>query len=733
MSEIGELPFEGEGSATLEGTLLSITFRNEDNGYTVARVEAAGHRAPITVVGMLAGIEPGDALALAGRWVTHPSFGRQLEVKRAEVRVPTGRDGLIKFLGSGRIKGVGVRTAEKIVDALGLECLAIIERTPSALSRVPGVTAAKAKAIAAELAEQREAAAALVFLQQHGLGPAMAARVWKRYGERTVAQVREDPWRLAEDVVGIGFRTADGLARALGHEAEAPARLRAGMLHLLGQAAADGHCGLPREEFVQAAGPFLEVDEALITEALGVALAAGDLVEDGLVYRPELLEAEKVVAAGVRRLIDDPAPLVTLRADAAADWFEKRSRITLADDQRQALGVALGARFSVLTGGPGVGKTTLVRCLIDVLAAQGRRVSLAAPTGRAARRMAEATGREASTLHRLLGLIPHAGGFRVERTEPLPLDVLIVDETSMVDIALMAAVVQALPEAAGLILVGDVDQLPSVGPGEVLRSLIQSGAVPVARLTTIFRQARDSGIVRVAHELNAGEVPTFDEGPNGQAYFIERQDAGAAMSAILALVTERIPERFGLDPLRDVQVITPIHGGPLGTQALNDRLREALNPPLSGKPEISRFGRMFRLGDKVMQVRNNYDAGVFNGDIGVLAGMDEDAGTAVVAFDERRVEYGLDALDQLEPAYAITCHKSQGSEFAGVVMPLIGGHFMMLRRNLVYTAFTRAKSVLCAVGQWEALRRASQTEGAGARWTRLGERVCGNDENHERG
>ncbi|HZL99706.1 MAG TPA: AAA family ATPase, partial [Planctomycetota bacterium] len=404
---------------------------------------------------------------------------------------------------------------------------------------------------------------------------------------------------------------------------------------------------------------------------------------------------------------------------------ERRSGLALAPDQRAALELALSRRLSVITGGPGVGKTTIVRLLLDVLVGQGCRVALAAPTGRAARRLAQATGAEASTLHRLLGIQPAGAGFQRAAAEPLELDVLIVDETSMVDLALMAATVSALPEEAGLVLVGDADQLPSVGPGEVLAAFIASGEVPVARLTTIFRQAEHGGIVRVAHDLNAGELPTFDEGPAGEAFFVERNEAAAAVETIRALVVERIPARFGLDPLRDVQVLTPLHGGPLGTVALNEVLREALNPAGPDRPELSRYGKLFRQGDKVMQVRNNYDLAVFNGDIGVIVALDVEEGELAIDFEGRRVEYGLDALDQLEPAFAITCHKSQGSEFPAVVLPVVGAHSMMLRRNLVYTAFTRARRVLCAVGQWRALAAAVAAVGSGQRHSRLAERLRG--------
>lgn len=754
------LPFDtDEQRVSLRGTLATITFRNEENGYTVARLEPDDAARPVTVVGPMPGVVEGDTLALSGRWVEHPSYGRQLEVERCELRLPTGRTGLIRFLGGGRIRNVGPRTAELIVDTLGLDVLDRLERNPELLATVPRLGRAKAAAILEQLAEQRAAASTLVFLAEHGLGPGAAQRVFRAYGERTVERVRENPWRLADEVWGIGFRTADALARSLGHEADSAFRVAAGLRHLLSRAAVEGHVGLPVEALVDRAVPFLDVDRTLAEQVLVERLREGELEEDGLVYLPELREAEAAVAAGVLRLLGRDAgrdggeaghaaraggtrdrgtpagrahgggtrraPLVDLAPEAAVAVAERRSRLQLAPDQREAITVVLGARVSVLTGGPGVGKTTIIRCLLDVLDGQGLRVALAAPTGRAARRLGQATGAEASTLHRLLGIQPSGAAFSRAHPEPLDLDVLIVDETSMVDVPLMAAVVSALPPTAGLVLVGDVDQLPSVGPGAVLRAFIESGVVPVARLTTIFRQAEHSGIVRVAHEINAGALPRFDERPDGQAFFVERADPQGVLAAMLQLVIERIPRRFGLHAVRDVQVLTPMHGGPLGTVALNEALREALNPAGPDRPELSRFGRLFRLGDKVMQVRNDYELNVFNGDIGQIVTLDLDEGRLVVDYEGRRVTYALDALAELEPAFAITCHKSQGSEFPAVVLPLVPAHRIMLRRNLVYTAFTRARRVHVSVGSLRALHAAIAHADADRRHSRLAGRLRG--------
>jgi exodeoxyribonuclease V alpha subunit len=716
---------------TVDGTLATITFRNEDNGYTVGKIEAESDdkRALelVTVVGTMAGVELGDSLRLVGRWTTHPTYGRQLAIESCEVRLPSGRRGLIHFLGGGRIKGVGPKTAEKIVDVLGNDVLQRLERNPALLATVPGISDKRAHVIMNQLIDQREAAAALVYLQEHGLGGAAAQRVWKEYGVETVERVRENPYRLADDIFGIGFKTADTVARSLGHELDAPFRLAAGLHYLLGRAALEGHVGLPAELLLERAAPFLEVDEQAIETVLVDCFDQGRLIDDGLVYRPDLHAAEVEVAHHARRLLADETAPVDVDAGAALAWAEQRGGIELAEDQRAAVRMALTHKLSVITGGPGVGKTTIVRLLVDVLLEQNKRVALAAPTGRAARRLAQATGRDAATIHRLLGIRPGRDGAFYRPDEPLDADVLIVDEMSMVDITLMASVLASLPDATALILIGDRDQLPSVGPGEVLAAFTASGLVPVSRLTTVFRQAANSGIVRVAHELNSGQVPTFDDASSGQAFWVERPDPDECLLALRTLILERIPQRFGLDPLTDVQVLTPMHRGPVGTIALNENLREVLNPAAPDKPELKRFGKLYRQGDKVMQVRNNYDLDVFNGDIGRITQIDEEQALVVVDFDSNRVEYGLDQIDQLEAAFAITCHKSQGSEFPAVLLPLFQSQYMMLRRNLVYTAFTRARSVLVGLGEWSALQRAAATADQGRRHGRLAERMTGTE------
>ncbi|MFT7462138.1 MAG: exodeoxyribonuclease V alpha subunit [Pseudohongiellaceae bacterium] len=716
---------------SIDGTLSVVTFRNEDNGYTVGKVDTEGGDDDIpdtaTVVGTMAGVEMGDTVRVTGRWTTHPTYGRQLAVESCEVRLPSGRRGLIQFLGGGRIKGVGPKTAEKIVDVLGTDVLQRLERNPALLATVPGISDSRARGIMSQLLDQQEAAAALVFLQEHGLGGAAAHKVWKHYGVHTVEKVRSNPYRLADEIFGIGFKTADTVARSMGHELDGPFRIAAGLSYLLGRAAMEGHVGLPAEALIERTAPFLEVGEQAVEAVLIEGFEERRLIDDGLVYRPDLYDAEVEVARHARRLIEDPTCPIDVDPHAALIWAEKAAGLELAPDQREALQTSLTHKLSVITGGPGVGKTTIVRLLVDVLQKQHRKVSLAAPTGRAARRLEQATGREAATIHRLLGIRPAGGGAFQRKDTPLDADVLIVDEMSMVDITLMASVLSALPDEACLILVGDRDQLPSVGPGEVLSAFTASGLVPVSRLTTVFRQAANSGIVRVAHELNSGEVPRFDEDSEGQAFWVERPDPIDCLQALRSLILERIPQRFGLDPLKDVQVLTPMHRGPVGTIALNENLREVLNPTAPGKPELRRFGKLYRQGDKVMQVRNNYDLEVFNGDIGRITELNESESVVSINFEGRQVEYSLDQIDQLEAAFAITCHKSQGSEFPAVLLPLYQSQFMMLRRNLVYTAFTRASRVLVAMGEWAALQRAAATADAGRRHSRLAERMTGEE------
>jgi exodeoxyribonuclease V alpha subunit len=765
-------PAAGEarpGEVVLDGTLSRVVFENPGAQWTVARVrlerspsgasrgqgEASGE---ITAVGALSGMAPGTPLRLRGTWENHPQYGRQLRVAGYQLRAPETLDGIVRYLGSGVIPGIGPELAKRIVERFGMDTLDIIDATPGRLQEVAGIGAARAEKIAAAWQAQRELHEVMVFLRSYGISPAYAARIYKRYGDRTVGVVRENPYRLAIDIWGIGFKTADTIARNLGIERTAPARLEAGLIHVLGKLAEDGHVHAPEAHLLEQAAAVLEVDAGLLPEALARLEGSHLIVREALgdrgtcVSLTALWEHEHDAAALVAALVGTPMRPVKIDLDAALAVLAADVGIALTAEQRRAVEAAVIDKCVIVTGGPGVGKTTIVRAIVHLFAGLGRKVALTAPTGRAAKRLSESTGSEAVTLHRLLEFQPAGNSFFRGAGHPLDHDVIVVDETSMVDIALFRALMAAIRPAAQLVLVGDVDQLPSVGPGAVLADLIASEAATVVRLTEIFRQAQASRIVTAAHEINRGIVPALEPPPGRSArrsdfYFIRRDEALRARETIVELVAERIPEAFGFDPLVDIQVLCPIHRGELGTIALNHALQARLNPARGGRGEpggpgeqgeqggpgeqgesleIRRGEHVFRVGDKVMQLRNDYDRAVFNGDIGIVREVidtDERRKLHVDFLDGRVVGYELADLDQLGHAYAVSVHKSQGSEYPVVILPLVTQHYMMLQRNLLYTAVTRGKALVVLVGSPKAVRLAVQNDTTTARWTWLAERI----------
>jgi exodeoxyribonuclease V alpha subunit len=714
----------GPETEALAGLVERVTFHNADSGFCVLRVKVRGHRDLVTVVGHAATIAAGEWVQMSGTWTNDRTHGLQFKAAFLKASPPTTLEGIEKYLGSGMIRGIGPVYATKLVRAFGEAVFDLIEQQPARLREVTGIGPKRAARIIAGWADQKVIREIMLFLHAHGVGTSRAVRIYKTYGVDAVRLISENPYRLARDIRGIGFLTADRVAERLGIDKSAMIRVRAGISFALAEAMDEGHCGLPADELATLTEKLIEVPPALIETALGLELESGEVVADRVegrrcVFLAGLYRAEQVIAERLRILASGRPPWPEIDVAKAVPWVEARTGLTLAESQLAAVRLALRSKVLVITGGPGVGKTTLVNSILKILTAKGVEVALCAPTGRAAKRLSESTGLEGQTIHRLLETDPKTGGFKRDEAHPLACDLLVVDETSMVDVPLMRALLRALPDRAALLVVGDVDQLPSVGPGQVLADVIVSGAVPVVRLTEVFRQAAQSRVIVNAHRINHGQMPELEAMEGSDFFFVEAAESEEGVRRLLAVVRDRIPARFGLDPVRDVQVLCPMNRGGLGARALNLELQQALNPP--GELRVERFGWTFCPGDKVMQVANNYDREVFNGDLGVIGGLDLEEGELTVLFDGRPVVYGFGELDELVLAYATTIHKAQGSEYPAVVIPLTTQHYAMLARNLLYTGVTRGKRLVVLVGQRRALAIAVKNANGRRRWSRLRE------------
>ncbi|WP_200905706.1 ATP-dependent RecD-like DNA helicase [Methylobacterium sp. ARG-1] len=720
--------FSGSSGPEIEalaGTIERVTFHSPETGFCVLKVQARGKRDLVPVIGHAPAIAAGEWITATGIWHTDRQHGVQFKADTLKVTPPTGVEGIEKYLASGHMRGIGPAMAKRIVAAFGEGTFEIIEAEPQRLPEVAGIGRKRAARIIAGWAEQKAVREIMLFLHAHGVGTARAVRIFKTYGHDAIVVMTEDPYRLAKDIRGIGFKTADAIAMKLGLTPEAPQRLRAGISFALQTATDGGHCALPVAELIKLAGELLGVEATLIRSALLDVLETGEVVQDILgdkacIFLAGLHAAERMIAERLLRRTKGAPPWPEIDLARALPWVQEKTGRTLSPSQGEAVRLVLGAKLAVITGGPGVGKTSTLDTILRILRAKGVQVLLAAPTGRAAKRMNEQTGLEAKTIHRLLEIDPKHGGFLRNEDNPLACDMLVIDETSMVDVPLMNALTKAIPEHAALLLVGDVDQLPSVGPGQILADVIASEAVPVARLTEVFRQAAESRIVMNAHRINAGKMPEpAARGADSDFHLIEIDEPETAVTTLIEVVTKRIPARFGLDPVRDVQVLTPMQRGVLGARNLNHELQAVLNPnPLIS---VERFGWRFSPGDRVMESQNDYDREVFNGDLGTVARIDEDEGAVIVDFEGREVIYPYGELDTLVPAYATTIHKSQGSEYPAVVIPLAMQHWTMLARNLLYTGVTRGKRLVVLLVQRKALGIAVRGGNMRPRWTKLRE------------
>jgi len=728
--------------ATLEGILEHFVYANEENGWSVVRVNVKGYRDPVTAVGNLLGVQAGESVRFKGYWVSDRKYGDQFKVISFTTVKPATVVGIEKYLGSGMIKGIGPVMASRMVKCFGLDTLDVIESQPDRLVEVEGIGKVRAGRICNAWQEQKEIKEVMLFLQSHGVTTTYAIKIYKQYGNKAIDIVSDNPYRLAVDIFGIGFKTADKIAGNLGIEPTSPQRAEAGILHVLGAISDEGHVCYPRDQLIERAVKVLEIDLSIVDAAADSLIEGGliasekvglpnpvsecllsdnGIAEDELIYLRSLHASETGVADQIERLLASEIKPIEIDTEKALLWFEQKFGIKLAGQQKDAITNATFNKVMVITGGPGTGKTTLVNGIIQILKRKERRILLAAPTGRAAKRLSEATGLEAKTIHRLLEFSPRTMGFERNKENPLEADIVVLDEVSMVDTVLFYNLLKAIPPSAQLILVGDIDQLPSVGPGNVLKDLISCGRLNVVRLKEVFRQAQESMIVVNAHRVNAGQMP-YAKATEGISdfYFFEKEEPEEILDTIKGLITQRIPQRFRFKP-DDIQVLTPMHMGLLGASNLNKELQELLNP--SGE-SLARGSRSFRAGDRVMQIRNNYDLDVYNGDIGKIASIDQIEREVRVNFDGRIVVYEYSDLDELILAYASSVHKSQGSEYPAVIIPLHTQHYMMLQRNLLYTAITRGRKLVVVVGSKRALAIAVKNNRIQDRYTRLAERLA---------
>ena len=738
---------------SLAGSVERITFYNPENGYTVLRLRPdsrAGHhfthRSALnseglaTVVGNLPELSPGEHLSLQGQWDNHPKHGPQFKAEVCEQTLPATLAGIEGYLGSGMIKGIGPRLAERIVAKFKEETFDVIEQSPGRLLEVPGIGLDRTKRITAAWEEQKQVKEIMVFLHGHGVSTNLAVKIYKTYGDAALETVQKNPYQLERDIYGVGFKTADRIAQAMGLPPEHPSRVEAGIVFALNEMIDEGHVYVPREALAGRAIELLGVAPELIAPALE-RLAEDDRIrpdmiplnhkEEKTTHTDVVAEAQADYAApviyltplyfGERGVAERLKALVGINAASRPPSPASLTMEKLSEEQQEAVQMALTHPVSILTGGPGTGKTTCLKALITALDTQGKRFALASPTGRAAKRLSEATGHPASTIHRLLEYSP-VEGFKHNAENPLHLDFLVVDEASMLDLLLTNNLLKAIRPGTHILFVGDVDQLPSVGAGDVLRDMIASGVAPVRRLTTIFRQAADSKIITNAHLINQGKFPLFSQS-SGDFFLFPAEDAAGAADWVISVVTERIPQKFGFDPVRDIQVLSPIYRGPAGVIALNERLQERLNPPAPNKAERKLFGTVFRAGDKVMQTRNNYDKDVYNGDIGFIRSFDAIEQHLTVDFYGRSVTYDWSDVDELTLAYVISVHKAQGSEFPAVVMPIVTQHYTMLQRNLLYTSITRASKLCVLAGSRRAISMAVRNNKVAQRFTALGWRL----------